>query len=98
MMTNDDFYGLYAKYDRIVIRMEEKLLEARKRDLNKDFSEQQEVIDTLIHLREKFHQLYHLNLILAKNPIEEMIAQKKLLSRISRLEKENETLKQNITI
>ena len=97
-MTNDEFYGVYATFDKIIIRHEEKLLEAIKRDKNRDFSEQQEVIDTLLYLRGCIHRLYDESLKLKNGQIEVVIEREKLLNRILRLESENKTLKQNIEI
>jgi hypothetical protein len=97
-MKNDEFYRVYATFDKIIIRHEQKLLQARKKDFNKDFSEQQEVIDTLIYLRGCIHRLYDENLKLKNGQIEVVIEREKLLNRILRLEAENKTLKQNIEI
>ena len=94
-MNNLEFYAIYARYDKIIIRLEQKVVEHKIKHLKADLSEQQKVIDDLINLRQMFHKLYHINLTLERGQIEVVIERERLLNRINQLQTENNNLKLN---
>jgi len=97
-MTDQQFYEIYAVYDRTIQRLETKLFDYKQKNIYADTTEQQEVIDNLISLRQVFHKLRHVNQTLEKGQIEVVIEREKLLNRILRLENEIKNLKENIRI
>lgn len=97
-LTDREFRVLYTDYDIIIDGMRSKLLEAKKANPTKDFSDREITIDRLIALRELFHRMHHDSITLDNSSRRVMIERENLIRRIRQLEKENETLKQTITL
>lgn len=98
MLTNAEFYVNYADYGILISKMLEKVTEARKRDKNRDFSEQYESIETLQRLQNLFHLMYHAQQTIENESGKVMMERKRLLDKIASLQKENESLKNEIQI
>lgn len=97
-MTDQEFYSIYAVYDRTIQRLESKLFDYKLKNIHANIDEQQEVIDNLISLRQAFHKLRHTNLMLSRGQMDVVIEREKLLNTITRLQKENENLKNNLNL
>jgi hypothetical protein len=96
MLTNAEFYANYADYDNLIIGMEEKLLDAKKRNPSQDFSEAEKKINTLHRLKDLYHLMYHCQQTIDNESGKVMSERKKLLDKIGALERENLALKENI--
>lgn len=97
-LSDREFRVFYTDYDIIIDGMRSKLLEAKKANPKKDFSDREETIDRLIALRELFHRMHHNSITLDNSSRRVMVERENLIRKINRLEKENETLKQSIIL
>lgn len=98
MITNNEFYAIYTDYGILIDKMREKLLEAIKRDKNRDYTEQWHSIETLEKLQTLYHKMYHFMQIVDNQSGKLLMERKQLLDKLVRLEKENESLKQNLNL
>lgn len=98
MITENEFYRVYSEYGVLISKMREKLLEAIKRDKNRDYSEQWQSIETLENLQNLYHKMYHFIQITDSQSGKALLERKKLLDKITRLEIENESLKTNLNL
>ena len=96
MLSNAEFYVNYNDYSVMIDSMREKLLEAIKRDKNRDYSKQWETIETLQRLQALFHLMYHNQQTIENDSGKVMIERKKLLDKNGALERENANLKQEL--
>lgn len=96
MISEQQFYNLWNDYDSIITNLDLKLTQFQIKNPKVDVSEQIQTINTLRLLRDSFHKLYHLCLVLDGNQGKWASEQKRLLNRISELEKELKETKENI--
>ena len=97
-MTEAQFLNIYLKYNELIDRFSCKLAEYKSKNPKADISEQVKIIDSLIFLRSKFHQQYHLSLILDGHNGKWVGERARLMDRILSLEKELITIKTNINL
>ena len=97
-LTDREFRAIYTDCDIIIDGMRYKLLEARKLNPKKDFSDREATIDSLINLREVFHRMYHDSITQDNTSRGVMIERENFIRKISQLEKENERLKQSVSL
>lgn len=95
-MTEAQFLTIYLKYNELIDRFSCKLAEYKNKNPKADISEQAKIIDSLIFLRSKFHQQYHLSLILDGHNGRWVGERMRLMERISSLESEMVEIKKNI--
>jgi hypothetical protein len=98
MLTERQFYDYYTDFDILITGMNERLLEAQKKNPEMDVERALSKINMLRRLQNVFHKMYHENMTIDNGAGKVLIERDKLLRRISQLEKENEELKQNIRL
>lgn len=111
MLGESDFNNIYYKYIQLEIVLSEKLVEWMKKnpDNTEDYEKRSEHLRTIEFLRNKFHQLYHVHLMQGLTHGEFISERKRMLDlhltekyylnkRIAELEKENKTLKENVSL
>lgn len=98
MITERDFYDYYTDYDVLITSMNEKLLEAQKKNPYLDMDKPLQKINMLRRLQNVFHKMYHEVRIIDTREGNVLFERDKLLKRISQLEKENKELKENIRL
>lgn len=96
MLSEQQFYFIYADYSKLIERLLNRLNEYQKRQPLADVTEQLEFIREIQYLQDAFHKLYHTILLLDGKQGEMFAERKRLLNKIVSLENENEILKQNI--
>lgn len=98
MITNNEFYENYTAFSIYIDRMRDKLLKAIGGDKKRDFSEQWDIIEKLERLQHSYHAMFHYTQIVDNQSGKLLMGQKQLLDKNLRLEKENESLKTNLTL
>jgi hypothetical protein len=98
MITQQQFYVYYTDYTLIIDGMNEKLSEAKRKNPEKDFKSQEEIIKTVKFLRQLFHTMYHDQQSIENQSGKIIHERHSLITKCSRLEKELETLKSNIDL
>jgi len=53
-LTDSQFYALYGTYEYLILEMELKLLEARKKVLNGNFKDAEDKIEMLKSIKKRF--------------------------------------------
>lgn len=98
MLSEAQFYAIYGNYSVLIEKLSSKVAEFQKRNKNANVDEQLNFIKELQFLQDMFHKLYHtLQLIDGKQG--DMFAERKrLLNKIAILEKENNSLKENLKL
>ena len=96
MLSEQQFYFIYADYSKLIERLLNRLNEYQKRQPLADVTEQLEVIRNVQYLQDCFHKLYHTILIVDNKQGEMFAERKRLLDKIVSLQSENEQLKNNI--
>lgn len=98
MITQAQFYVYYTDYTLIIDSMNEKLMEAKKRNPNANYSFQEKTIKTLEFLRLLFHQMYHDQQSIENDSGKIIQERHNLIEKCARLEKEINNLKENLSL
>jgi len=96
MLSEQQFYYIYADYSKLIERLLNSLNEYQKRNPLIDVTEQLEVIRNVQYLQDMFHKLYHTILVIDGKYGEMFAERKRLLDKLVSLQKENDQLKTNI--
>ena len=96
MLTEQQFYYIYSDYCVLIQKLSDKLDFYKLKNPNADVTEQFNFIRKLIYLKDSFYKLYQLCLLLDGQQGKWSGEKQRLLQRIYELEKENESLKNNI--
>ena len=95
-MTEEQFYAIYVKFNDVIIRLNEKLLDHKQKFPKSDISAQIELLEDLRFFKDKLHQQWHLLLSLENQHGKWIGERSRLLDKITHLENENKQLKNNI--
>lgn len=97
MISEQEFYNLWNDYDSIITKMNTKLMEFKSKNPSFDISEQLQTLNTLRSLQDIFHKQYQLIVTLDGQHGKWHSEKKRMLDKISELEKENNNLKEAIS-
>ena len=97
-LSDSQFYALYGTYEYLILEMELKLLDARKKVLNGNYKDAEDKIEMLKVLRNSFHQMWHDSLTDLNLTLKTIQERERLLRKIAILERENNNLKQTLQL
>ena len=95
-LTDSQFYALYGTFEHLILEMDLKLVEAKKKVLNGNFKDAEDKIEMLRQLRNAFHQMWHDSFIEDNSKMLVIKEREKLLRKIALLERENNNLMESI--
>lgn len=98
MISEQQYYYLWNDYNTITLKMQVKIYEFKTKNPHYDISDQLETIETIIRLQNVFSKQYDLIRTLDSQHGNWAGEKRRLLERISQLENENKTLKEEITM
>ena len=98
MINEQQFYYLHNNFNEIITGMNLKLHSFKEKNPSFDITESLDTINKLRNLQDSHHQLYHYGLVVGNREGKHMEERNRFIGRISQLEKEIETIKNNINL